>query len=475
MVQTKKQKTIAIYAPYHITKGVPFQVFVCIQDETEIEFVSKRIKQSQTDARLREENPIPTSLSRDCELNISLSFQNNSIGAIQIENGEQQKSLFMTEKFSMTSFVVNVLPEYTEAGFLTNVKIVQRGSCLLNCCFNIIIGSHCQNEIPEVELAPWNDKYGSIVTIDKYKQIFDALLFGNRFTLQFKKYLTDKKYLNAKCACDKQLNDIRNFLYVNDLFIKPANNILKSIEKELSEIKENSSEHMDSHSKMVTALLWRLWGVQIELNRIQQKYSNFFVHTFHEFLRDFLVVEDYFLDCLLDVKILRDQTAMLKQYLIVWDMINKKTGEHTLHKENSAIKVRIKECAKLFYERVCSFDTDKTLFDIFTKCGGTKSIIHAKTGGGVTLAFLALFISLVQGQFVSVDDGKEAYRLNIAHYIDFSQYHGSLRTPKNRINKMVSLLDKPEIRNKIKQYQLTREGRISVAAFSLLNMKITIK
>lgn len=474
MPQTKKI-ILTVYAPYNVTKGVPFQVFVCTQDESEMEFVSKKIQQSQTDARLREEHSLPTSLSRGCELNISLNFQTDNIGAIQIENGEQSKCLCISEKFSIASFVVNVLPEYTEAGFLAEVKIIQRESCLLNCCFNIMIRPHSQNETTEVEPAPWNNKYGTIITIDKYKRIFDALLFGNRFTLQFKKYLTDKKYLNAKCASDKQLNDIRNFFYANDLFIKQANNILKAIEKELSEIKDNCDENMDLKTKMVTALLWRLWNVQVELNRIQQKYSNYFIHTFHEFLRDFLVVEDYFLDCLMDIKILRDQTAMLKQYLTVWDMINKTNGEHILHNENSAIKVRIKECAKLFYERVCSFDTDKTLFDIFTKCGGTKSIIHAKTGGGVTLAFLALFISLVQGQFVSVDDGKEAYRLNIAHYIDFSQYHGSLRTPKNRINKMVSLLDKPEIRNKIKQYQLTREGRISVAAFSLLNMKITIK
>lgn len=470
MPQTKKI-ILTVYAPYNVTKGVPFQVFVCTQDESEMEFVSKKIQQSQTDARLREEHSLPTSLSGGCELNISLNFQTDNIGAIQIENGEQSKCLCISEKFSIASFVVNVLPEYTEAGFLADVKIIQRESCLLNCCFNIMIRPHSQNETTEVEPAPWNDKYGTIITIDKYKRIFDALLFGNRFTLQFKKYLTDKKYLNAKCASDKQLNDIRNFFYANDLFIKQANNILKAIEKELSEIKDNCDENMDLKTKMVTALLWRLWNVQVELNRIQQKYSNYFIHTFHEFLRDFLVVEDYFLDCLMDIKILRDQTAMLKQYLTVWDMINKTNGEHILHNENSAIKVRIKECAKLFYERVCSFDTDKTLFDIFTKCGGTKSIIHAKARGGVTLAFLALFVSLVQGQYVSIEDGKENY----TEYIDLSQYHGSLRTPKNRINKMVSLLDKPEIRNKIKQYQLTREGRISVAAFSLLNMKITIK
>lgn len=473
MVQTKKQKTIAIYAPYHITKGVPFQVFVCIQDETEIEFVSKRIKQSQTDARLREENPIPTSLSRDCELNISLSFQKNSIGTIQIENGEQQKSLFMTEKFSMTSFVVNVLPEYTEAGFLTNVKIVQRGSCLLNCCFNIIIGSHCQNETPEVELAPWNDKYGSIVTIDKYKQIFDALLFGNRFTLQFKKYFTDKKYLNAKCGCAMQLHDIRNFFYCNELFLKPAKNILKTIEDKLFEIKDHNNGLMDLHNKMVTALLWRLWNVQIELNRIEQKYSNFFVHNFDEFQRDFLLIEDYFIDCLKDVIILRDQTAMLKQYLAVWELINKSKNDVNRH-HDVLLKNKIKECAKQYYERVCYFSTDKELFDIFTTYGGTKSIIHSKTGGGVTLAFLALFITMVCEEFVSIDNGKEDWSLNIADYIDFSEYHGSLRTPKNRIKKTISLLDKTEIRNTIKQYQLTRTGCISIAAFCLLKVKLSI-
>ena len=311
---------------------------------------------------------------------------------------------------------------------------------------------------------------------DAYKNIFDALLFGNEISFQFKKYEADGKYESGNGGSAEKLHDIRNFLYANGLFFKDVKSVFDTVEKELSAIKGEEQEKNDIWGKMLPSLFWYMWNLQIELEWIKDKFLRFDGATFADFEPEFLLYEWHYIDCLTDLKSLRDQTVMLKEYMAVWNLIHgrKETEEDAIRIDGACRKI-IKEKAKLFFERVCSFGTDKYLFDIFRNHGTTKSIIHSKTEGEVTLAFLALFIAMACGEYVSIDNGKEDWYLNIAQYIDFSKYKASLRTPKNRINKTVGLLDKKEIRDLIRQYQLTRQGKISVSAFCLLNIRLFIK
>lgn len=117
--------------------------------------------------------------------------------------------------------------------------------------------------------------------------------------------------------------------------------------------------------------------------------------------------------------------------------------------------------------------TDKELYDLF-KSGGTGSIISSSSKGQATLAFSALVIAMACGEYISIDNGKENWILNVTDYINLDEYNGSLRPPKIRINKTVSILGRSNIQDIIKKYSRTVAGRISVTAFYLQKVKIRI-
>ena len=88
------------------------------------------------------------------------------------------------------------------------------------------------------------------------------------------------------------------------------------------------------------------------------------------------------------------------------------------------------------------------------------------------MPYLALLLAMVCGEYISVDNGKEDWYINIANYIDLSNYNKSLRTPKNRINKFISVLKSQDVRDSISQYMKTKVGKMSVSAVLLLKMKV---
>ena len=91
------------------------------------------------------------------------------------------------------------------------------------------------------------------------------------------------------------------------------------------------------------------------------------------------------------------------------------------------------------------------------------------------MPFLALAIAMALGEYTSSDKGKEDWVMNVEKYIHFSEKYDSLRTPKSRINKLVGMLDDKEIRNIIKNYQKTEAGKISIAAYYLLKIKVKVQ
>ena len=104
----------------------------------------------------------------------------------------------------------------------------------------------------------------------------------------------------------------------------------------------------------------------------------------------------------------------------------------------------------------------------------TKKGKEDKGSQGATMPFLALVLAMVEKEYTSIDNRKKGWFINVDKYIDFSNNNGSLRTAKSRINKLVSILNENEIREKIKTYQRTEVGKISITAYYLLKIKISI-
>ena len=69
------------------------------------------------------------------------------------------------------------------------------------------------------------------------------------------------------------------------------------------------------------------------------------------------------------------------------------------------------------------------------------------------MPFLALVLAMIEKEYISTDNGKEEWFINVDKYIDFSKNEGSLRTLKSRINKLVGLIENKDVLGKIKNYQ----------------------
>ena len=113
------------------------------------------------------------------------------------------------------------------------------------------------------------------------------------------------------------------------------------------------------------------------------------------------------------------------------------------------------------------------IYITFLKISGTGSIIHSRSKGATT-PFLALVLAMVEKEYVSIDNRGEDWFINVERYIDLSKNEGSLRTIKSRINKLVSLLENKDVLGKIKNYQKTDAGKISITAYYLLKVKVSI-
>ena len=173
-----------------------------------------------------------------------------------------------------------------------------------------------------------------------------------------------------------------------------------------------------------------------------------------------------------EIKYLDYQIDMLKHLNELKSEIRKSTINGEIN------KIKIGELATQFLEHPHKDHVDENLYNIF-KRSGTESIIHPKSQGA-TLPFFALVLAMVEKEYVSIDNGKEDWTINVDKYIEYRkkkdkyEYSSSLRTPKNRINKLISLLNRKDVIEEIKKYQDTEVGRISITAYYLLKIKISM-
>lgn len=453
------QKMSSIYAPTEVMRGVPFQIIVFFHYNSEKKIIKMKATQWQNNAVVRDECEIPINLNDGDEVNVNLSFFSPDAELIKIVNGNNSRSITIKKEVVTERFVVEVSPDFSKSGFLADIEIKKGDTCFVRCPFNINIGEKENKASTEILIEKSVNMEDPYDFLNYYSSILSIRLFGNNGRDTIHKYISSKKNDAEK------LLEVRKYLYNNRFFLKRIKETLNKLENNLSDIQSKSE--IDKRSDLATELLPAIrkytWGQKDKVARIEGKINNIKSTTFNEIELCKASFEWDFIECMSEIDNLGNQIDMLKSLLEIKTAIESKKND----------KERIRTLVTQFLMHPHKDGTDKELYDLF-KSGGTGSIISSSSKGQATLAFSALVIAMACGEYISIDNGKENWILNVTDYINLDEYNGSLRPPKIRINKTVSILGRSNIQDIIKKYSRTVAGRISVTAFYLQKVKIRI-
>ena len=466
MIQLGQQMS-SIYAPSEIKLNTPFQILVFFHYDSEREIVKVKAQRWQTNATIRDDIDIPIKMKEGDIIVITLSFDSTDNTNIVVGNDEYKKHITLEKEMTSERFIVTVLPEFKGNGFLANIEMEKDGIPFVRCAFNIDISEH-ENKAPSeivAEALQHPEKAEELVSC--YSNIFTARLFGRDNYTKFHGILAKKS------RDEEKLFFIRKILYNNNLFIENLNTVLKEKEEELARILAKDAKSSEITFELVPILKNYLLKLQKKLstlgNRLltikKVKGKNIY---FEEAVLRFSPIEWEYQGLSSDIQNLDFQIGMLKVLQELKAEIKDDKGTGNWDKDV------IKDLVTQFLEYPHNNSVDRCLFDIF-KESGTGSIIHNKSQGA-TMPFMALVLAMVEQEYTSIDKGKEGWFINVDKYLDYSNYKDSdkLRTPKNRINKLVRILDRKDVREKIKKYQTQEFGKISVTAYYLLKVKVNI-
>lgn len=462
----KLGKTMSsIYAPEKVMRDSPFKIMVFLHYDAEKKVVKLKAQRWQTNATIRDEFDIPISLKENDKISIVLSFDSTDDANIKVKNDEYYKTVTLKAEGGIEEeFVVTILSGFKGNGILANVEMVKDEVSFVRCAFNIDVVDSL-NETPaevvaEVPVIP--EKAEEIILC--YSDVFTGRIFGHNNFIQFRN--TIKKKANN----EERLFFIRKFIYNNDLFIKQLSAFLQEKEEELSKLSLQDAKKSEITFELLPTLrkynskLQKKLGV-LEGKLLGIKKSKGETVIFENSVLKFPSIEWSFIDIASEIKNLDCQIDMLKVFRELRDEL-KKSEKGKIQKDE------IKELVTQFLEHPHNDHVDQDLYHLF-KNSGTGSIIHSRSKGATT-PFLALVLAMVEKEYVSIDNRGEDWFINVERYIDLSKNEGSLRTIKSRINKLVSLLENKDVLGKIKNYQKTDAGKISITAYYLLKVKVSI-
>ena len=483
----------SVYAPSEVKRGSKFMIQLILHYDSESGTILAIAKGHEPDTCWR-----GTLLNNLCEgdsFSIKIKFDSDNIFVVDDDNvrhNEYIKQITVGKDVLEEQFMVEVVSDYSGSSFWTIISLLKENNWVPGFKFKIMVSDH-ENKIPaEVidETTQFQETSKDVLT--SYLDIFTNKIFGNYYYL----------FNNIISKYDKdeeKLFFIRKFVYNNDLFIKHLYLFLQEKENELTneQTKEKSisvsivphnklqiglqkglnKSKEDDESDYIKSLKKFISKLQKKLGQLEDKFGNIKLRKgkkilFEEALKRFLSIEWYFIDMSSEIKYLDYQIDMLKHLNELKSEIRKSTINGEIN------KIKIGELATQFLEHPHKDHVDENLYNIF-KRSGTESIIHPKSQGA-TLPFFALVLAMVEKEYVSIDNGKEDWTINVDKYIEYRkkkdkyEYSSSLRTPKNRINKLISLLNRKDVIEEIKKYQDTEVGRISITAYYLLKIKISM-
>lgn len=459
------QQMSSVYAPSEVKRDCPFQILVFFHYDAEKEVVKVKAQRWQTNAIIRDDFEIPIEMKEGEKISVTLSFDSPDNANIKEKDGEYNKTITIQKVMVVERFVVTVLPDFKGNGFLANIEMAKEDICFIRCAFNIDVVDH-ENKAPaevvaEVPIIPEKAEEKLLC----YSDVFTGRLFSRSNYTQFHNII--KKKQNE----EEKLFFVRKFVYNNDLFIKQLTSFLEEKECELSDLLRQDDKKSEITFDLVPLLKKYISKLQKKLDILEGKLLSVkkvkgINVNFEEAALKFPPIEWAYIDLSSEIKNLDYQIDMLKVFREIRDEIKDECKKGKIKKDE------IKELVTQFLEHPHHDHVDQDLYDIF-KESGTGSIIHSRSQGA-TMPFLALVLAMIEKEYISTDNGKEEWFINVDKYIDFSKNEGSLRTLKSRINKLVGLLENKDVLGKIKNYQKTEAGRISITAYYLLKVKVSI-
>lgn len=458
------QKMSSIYAPSEVMRDSVFQIMVFFHYDSEKEVVRLKAHGWQTNSIIREELEIPINLKENDNISITLSFDSTDNEHLKETDNEYTKIVTIKEDLVVEKFGVIVMPDFRGNSFQVNVEMAKDDIPFIKPNFIILIADKINKAPAEVVADLLQYPTDAEEQITCYSDIFTNRLFGSDNYARF------LKSLPRNAPAENRVYIIRKFIYDNELFVTRLDAFLQDKDKKLSELSRGDVNRTEIATDLVPLLKSFGFKLQKKLESLEYKFMAIrkvgdrninFVDAIQKFQKK---IEWNFIDLCSEIKNFDYQISMLKTFKELRDVCKKKDID----------KNNVKELVTQFLELPHQEDVDKELFDIF-KSSGTGSMIHSRSKGA-TSPFLALVLAMVEGEYTSIDNGKENWTINVVDkYMDFSENEGSLRTPKNRINKLVSLLGRTDIRESIKNYQKKPEaGKISITAYYLLRVKISI-
>ena len=466
---TLGKRMTSIYAPKTVVRNIPFRIYFFLHYDADRKLVKLTATQWQTDMRYQQELPVLLENYDEIQVKISFSADKNQI---LLTNGGYTRIVKVNNGVTTVPFVVNVTDGFLDNDFYTNILLSKEGKAFLSCSFSINVGSRPDNIPADIFIDKTDYSYDNRDIILGYKKIYSSNILGKNAKYHFSFYDTRISNMNDDNETAELLDDIRRSLWVNSFYFNQTQEVLNKIQQDINKIQDNEDHNSDLFLKLLPRFSWFSWNLKHEFDWFKDKSRFWAGKTFNEVKNEFILFETRYTDFLAEVLRLKSQVTMLDEYVNLRDLIRKVSNAEE-NAVDADIITEIKNHATRFFKQTVDWGTDKELFDIF-KEGGIKSIVSAKTQGEVTMNYLALIIAMACGEFVSIDYRNEDWMMNVTKFIDLKNYDGSLRMPKLRILRTISILDKKEIREMIRRYQCTKEGTISIASFLLLKIKLSI-
>ena len=443
----------SVYAPSEVKRASRFMIQIILHYDSESGTILAIAKGHEPDTIWR--GKLLENLCEGDKFSIKIRFDSENISVVDDENAkhnEYVKQIIVSNEVVEEQFMVEVASEFSGSSFWTIIDLLKDNNWVPSFKFKIIVSDN-ENKVPAdivMEIPQKNEDLGSI-----YKR------YLKNFTPEIFKENHGKFQHNIAKGDDEEasLFFIRKFLYNNDLFTRHLNDVIDEYEKKMLTL--GSLTLISSLNKYISTQREKLEILDEEIRTLKRENVRY-----EDASQKFLALEDLFNDLCSCIARLYYQVELLDRFEKIRERYKKRTC------------IGISNDADWFWEIPHLYSVDREILEIFRKEGGTSSIIHSKSKG-VTMPFLALLLAMLCGEYKSVDKGGEDWTINVGKYIDFRKdkdkyEYKTLRTAKNRINKLVGLLDRDDIREIIKKYQETEEGKISVLAYYLLKVKVSI-
>lgn len=464
------QKMTSVYSPKEVMRNSVFQILVFFHYDFEKEVVLVKVDEQQDNAKKRGEFEIPISLKTDDKIGVTLSFESTDNDNIKVKNDEYTKYITLKEEIVEEEFIVTLLPDFQCNSFLAQIEMAKDGECFVKTRpFNINVTDRINkvpadivmeipaNEealIPQLKSSDLLEQYyrvfNTALLYEMYKDDNDKRLFEGKISDGFKviqnKKMDDdlKVYEAGKFIYDRSedlIKQIKSHIEDNDNQTKNENNeLLNRINKSFIKLKKKADK-LDAHFKKIK------YDGKGNIIRFQDAIKQDFAHIEYDFLT--LVTDVIYLD---------SQIYLLEKIKEIRALINK----------SSKNIVSINNKATDFFTIVDKYGIDKDLFNMFRK-DGKPSIIHSRTDG-VTASFLALLLAMACLKYESTKIKQKDWSINVLQYMDEDL---SVTTIK-RMNDVVSLLNNNNVIDNIKKYNSDKDIRVSISAYYLQKVKVSI-